>query len=90
MPKIGLANDVTIEYTREVDDEANYKFTKDLPDLGDFAKEGVLFSLQTRRESERKDDFLYTFQTEDGVKFQLYEDTFSRYIETKTIVKIDT
>lgn len=90
MPKIGLANDVTLEYERGFDDEANYKFTTDIPDLGEFAQEGVLFSVQTRKEPEDEDEFLYTFKTKGGVTFQLFEETLGLYIEYGDVTKVDT
>lgn len=90
MPEIGLANDVTLEYEKGVDDEANYRFTTDLPNLGEFAKEGILFSLQTRREPEGEDEFLYKFKSEEGVLFTMFEDTFYHHMDEENIVKVDT
>lgn len=89
MGKIPLANDVTIEYDEEtVKSEADYRFVETVPELGEFARDGVRFSLTHRADPRDSNGFLYTFVTKDKhVKFKLEEETFKILIEDKAIVK---
>lgn len=91
MPDIALANDVKIEYDKDsVKSESDYQFVETVPELGDFAVKGVMFSLKTRSDPENSAGYVYTFVTqESNIRFKLEQDTFDILIEDEVIVKLD-
>lgn len=91
MPEIGLANDVTIEYGEgDVNIGSGYKFTTDVPELGEFATRGTKFKLTTRKDDEESEgEYIFKFITQNKVRFQLVEQTFFDYIDSGVIVNLD-
>lgn len=90
MPKIGLANNVEIEYDKGISKEADYKFTQSIPRVGEFAKEGVRFKLEQRKEPPNETEHLYIFTiAEDDITFELFESAFHNHMDEGRIVKVD-
>jgi len=90
MPEIGLANDVTIEYNKDEDDDSVYQFQQTISEVEEISSKGVKFTLKTRREPSNQNEFLYTFETKDKqIAFQLLESTFHSHMDNGRIIKVD-